>query len=85
MALTLCGCASQSARPGTPPLTVALPRTCELVLKAPALPAIAPSDDARAAFVKDDAALIAARGAIARGRACLQRQRALYAAAKKKP
>lgn len=53
---------------------------CELVLKAAPLPAISADDDARAAFVKDDAALIHANGTIARGRACLQRQRALYAA-----
>jgi hypothetical protein len=73
------GCVTSNPA-GTPPLAVTLPTACELVLKAPALPAVAPTDDARAAFVKDDAALIKARGTIARGRACLAEERALYAA-----
>lgn len=53
---------------------------CERVLVPVALPAVAPTDDARVAFVKDDAALIRASGEIARGRRCLAEQRALYAA-----
>jgi len=65
-------------------LAVNLPTACERVLKAPALPPVAPTDDARAAFVKDDAALIKARGVIFRGRRCLVEQRALYAAPAKR-
>lgn len=77
------GCVTSNPA-GTPPLAVTLPVACELVLKAPALPVIAPTDDARVAFVKDDAALIKARGTIARGRRCLAEQRALYAAPAKR-
>jgi hypothetical protein len=82
-ALFLSGCAIDGTRSGTPPLTVALPSTCDRLLKAPALPPVTATDDARAAFVKDDAALIAARNTILRTRACLARQRALYAGTKK--
>ena len=53
---------------------------CERVLVPVVLPAISPTDDARVAFVKDDAALIKANGVIGRGRRCLVEQRALYAA-----
>ncbi len=56
-----------------------IPIACARLLPPVALPAIAPTDDARAAFVKDDAALIKARGEIARGRNCLTEQRRLYA------
>lgn len=66
-----------------PPLAVALPTACErLLVKAP-VPVIAPTDDARVAFVKDDAALLAANGTIGRGRSCFARQRQLYAAPRK--
>jgi hypothetical protein len=78
LAATLCGCVTDGEL-GTPPLAVKVSPACERVLAPVALPAISPSDDARAAFVKDDAALIAATGEIATGRRCLVRQRQLYA------
>jgi len=75
----LCGCATDGQTPGTPPLVVKIPTVCERVLAPVALPAIAPTDDARAAFVKDDAALIRARNEIYRARNCIRDQRQLYA------
>lgn len=78
--LTLCGCAASSNPAGAPGLAVKAPVACERVLVPVELPAVKATDDARVAFVKDDAALIKARGVIARGRSCLAEQRALYAA-----
>ena len=46
------------------------------------LPKVAATDDARAAFLKDDAALIAANGRITAGRGCIADVRKSYAAAK---
>jgi hypothetical protein len=40
---------------------------------------IAPTDDARTAFERDDAKLLAARAEISTARKCLARQREIYA------
>lgn len=77
-AILLCGCASLASREGAPPLTRALPDTCEKVLAAVPLPPVKPSDDARLAFLKDDAALITANGRISAGRNCVHDMRARY-------
>jgi hypothetical protein len=79
LALTLCGCATDGLQ-GTPPLPVKMPTACERLLAPVGMPTITPTDDARAAFVKDDAALIKARGEISRGHHCIVEQRQLYAA-----
>lgn len=81
MALTLCGCALPSENRTAPaPLAVAIPDTCEKVLATVPLPKVAAADDARAAFVKDEAALMRANRRIAAGRACVADVRARYAA-----
>lgn len=46
------------------------------------LPAVKPSDDARQAFLKDDAALITANGRIDAGRNCNADMRKRYATEK---
>jgi hypothetical protein len=83
LALLLCGCATVGkpvdAR-DAPSAAVALPQACEKVLQRVPLPAVTPSDDARVAFLKDDAALITANGRIAAGRACVRDERQRYAA-----
>lgn len=79
--LVLCACGKNNPT-GTPPLAVKIPLACERVLAPVALPAVGASDDARAAFVKDEAALKRARAEISRGRDCLVMQRQLYAAPK---
>jgi hypothetical protein len=81
LALPLCACAADKSH-GIPPLAVKMPSVCERLLPPIALPPIAATDDARVAFVKDDAALIKARAEIERGRHCVIEQRELYAAPK---
>jgi hypothetical protein len=82
-ALTLCGCANNPA--GTPPLAVKISSACDRLLAPVALPAVSATDDARAAFVKDDAALLKARAEISSGHHCIVEQRQLYAAPGGKP
>lgn len=55
---------------------------CRGLLKPVPLPAVAPDDDARAAFVRDEAALITANGRLAGGNKCVARVRAIYAGGK---
>ena len=78
LALGLCGCASAS-RDLAAPLAVEIPATCERLLEQVPLPPVKASDDARAAFLKDDAALITANARLAAGRACLLDLRQRYA------
>ena len=86
MALLLCGCAHDpNSLAGTPPLAVSQPTICERVLAPVALPPVKATDDARMAFLKDDAALITAHNEIEQGRGCIAEQRQLYAAAGGKP
>jgi hypothetical protein len=82
-ALLLCGCASPPNSEVAPaPLARTLPDTCERILKRDPLPAIKPTDDARAAFLKDDAALITANGRIDAGRGCVHDMRQRYSGQK---
>jgi hypothetical protein len=78
-ALTLSACGTDGKLGGAPPLVVKVPTTCERILAPVALPDVKPTDDARVAFVRDDAALIRARSEIYRGRHCIHDQRLLYA------
>lgn len=71
----LCGC---GAKDSLPPLKVDLPDTCERALVEVSLPDVKPTDDARLAFIKDDAALITANAVIRRGRGCVADMRKLY-------
>ncbi len=66
--LMLCGCAANN---GIPPLTVKVPDVCARVLRPVPLPQIAPTDDARSAFMRDDLALLTARSEIDAGRRCV--------------
>lgn len=61
-----------------PPLARTLPDTCERVLQHVPLPSVRPTDDARAAFLKDDAALITAAARIDAGRGCVADMRKRY-------
>lgn len=81
----LCGCGTDAKRTtaGEPPLAVKVPIACERVLAPVPLPPAKESDDARAAFVKDEVALQRANGRLVRGRSCLADQRRLYAAPSK--
>lgn len=54
---------------------VTLPDTCERVLVPVPLPAVRPTDDARGAFEKDDAALLSANARIRTGHDCVADQR----------
>jgi hypothetical protein len=81
LALSSCASLSPSENSAAPPLAVALPDTCERVLVAVPLPKVAAADDARAAFVRDDAALIAANKRITAGRQCEAELRRSYAPA----
>ena len=85
--LTLCGCgAHTTSNPlDAPSAAVSLPATCEKILKQVPLPAIKPTDDARVAFLKDDAALITANGRIGAGHDCVADQRRRYAGTKEAP
>lgn len=86
MALTLCGCAASDLKPtpGTPKLAVDLSAldVCAKVLAPVGLPAVKPQDDARVAFMKDDAALIRARNEIFTGRNCIGDVKKAYAGQK---
>lgn len=55
-----------------------MPDICEQILKPVDLPDVL-GDDARVAFMKDDAALIVANGRIAGGRDCVRDMRNDYA------
>lgn len=79
LALMLCGC--DHLRPGElpAPLKASLPDICERILQEVDLPPVGPGDDARGAFVANDAALITANGRIAGGRACVRDMRESYA------
>lgn len=76
--MLLCGCASLPVREGQAPLARTLPDTCEKILVAVPLPAVKPTDDARLAFLKDDAALLTANGRIDAGRNCSADMRKRY-------
>lgn len=81
MALALCGCAGldKPFRKELPaPLKVALPDICELILTPVEMPAVGPKDDARVAFMKDEAALLVANERIKGGRACVRDMRQDY-------
>lgn len=84
MALLLCGCASNATKFGETPLARAIPtQTCEAILTKVPLPPVKPTDDARSAFIRDDAALLTANGRIATGKSCIAAIRTDYAAPKK--
>lgn len=51
---------------------------CERILQSVPLPKIGPNDDARVAFMKDEAALITANGRIRTGRNCIAHVRRSY-------
>lgn len=76
--LTLSGCASgDKLLPKQ--LAVDLPTaTCERILTAVPMPKVSDTDDARAAFVRDEAALIIANGRIVAGRDCVADVRRRY-------
>ena len=74
---SLCGCVSGGSLPA--PLVRAVPtEPCERILQPVPLPKIKPTDDARVAFMKDDAALITANGRIDAGRNCIADVRQSY-------
>lgn len=50
---------------------MAIPVTCERVLTPVPLPKVMPTDDARAAFLADDQALMSANRRIVYGRNCI--------------
>lgn len=75
MAASLCGCAT-AGKNAPSSLKVEIPDTCERILRTVPLPAVKPTDDARVAFIKDDAAVLAANGRIAAGRRCIADVRA---------
>lgn len=78
--MVLCGCASRGNLPAS--LNVALPtQPCEQILQKVALPAVKPSDDARLAFVQEEAALIGANARIGAGRDCIAKVRMRYGGA----
>lgn len=56
-----------------------LPATCEQILQAVPLPDVRPTDDARTAFMKDDAALLTANGRLAAGGNCVRDESQAYA------
>lgn len=64
------------------PLKRTLPDTCERILRRDPLPVIKPTDDARVAFTKDDAALIIAGNRIDAGRGCVHDMRQDYSGEK---
>jgi hypothetical protein len=73
----LCSCVGREDKLA-PELQVSLPETCERILQEVPLPDIAATDDARTAFIKDDAALITANGTIVAGRTCIADVRKAY-------
>jgi hypothetical protein len=83
--LALSSCAEKLAeRKGQAPLGVAIPDTCERILRPVPMPQVAETDDGRVAFVRDEAALITANGRIIKGRDCIADVRADLAAMPKK-
>lgn len=72
MALTLCGCAAVNKDTGTAPETLRrqIPAVCERILEPVPFPPAGENDDARAAFMRDDAAIITANNRMAEGRNC---------------
>ena len=81
--LSLSSCASAPSSGVTPKsLAVAIPATCEKLLTAVPLPPVKATDDARAAFLADDGALIAANRRIGSGRNCIADVRKSYAKGK---
>jgi len=77
----LWGCAGMHADLPAP-LQVQVPDICERVLEPVGMPPVTPRDDARVAFMKDEAALITANERIKGGRACVQDMRSGYAGTK---
>lgn len=75
------GCAS-SDKAGAPPLTVAIPASCERILAAVAVPDIKSGEDARAALAETRSALTLANLRLARGRSCFATVRARFASGK---
>lgn len=75
--MSLCGCAGDKLQA---PLQVDLSslQICEQLLQRPPLPAVRPTDDARAAFMKDEAALLNAGERIDAGRGCVADVRQSY-------
>lgn len=79
--MTLCGCANLPSLPAE--LARALPtETCEQILEQVPLPEVSANDDARVAFMRDDAALITANARISAGRNCVADVRTSYAGSK---
>jgi len=79
LALSLCGCAGLRKTELPAPLKASLPDICELILTPVDMPAVSPRDDARVAFMKDEAALIVANERIKGGQACVRDMREDYA------
>lgn len=77
MALSLCGCAAGNERLAPLARKIAT-EPCESILQPVPLPDVQPTDDARVAFMKDDAALITANGRIDAGRNCVSAVRKSY-------
>lgn len=82
----LCGCATNRSTSGeaiaAPAVNVSALETCERMLVTSPMPAVKPNvDDANVAFVKDEAALIAANKRIVQGRRCVTDVRRRYAPA----
>lgn len=76
MALGLSGCANANK---LPVLARAIPtQACEKILQPVPLPEVRPTDDARLAFMKDEAAIITANGRIDAGRDCVAAVRKSY-------
>jgi hypothetical protein len=80
----LCGCASSAKRELPAPLQVDLGALakCEQLLGPVPLPAVTAKTDARAAFVRDEAALLAANGRLGAGRSCVADVRRAYGGAR---
>lgn len=76
--MVLCGCASANKLPAPLQVDLSALKTCETILEKKPLPLVRPTDDARAAFIKDDAALISAHGRIDAGRNCVADVRKNY-------
>lgn len=79
MALLLCGCATSADRlPAPLRVDLSALETCERLLKTVPLPAATEDDDARSAFVRDEAALITANERLDKGRGCVASVRQRY-------
>lgn len=77
----LCGCATAPSPDKALPAThnLAALDTCSRVLADVPLPTVTATTDARDAFVRDDAALLKARGEISTGRNCIGDVKSAYA------